>query len=129
LARQPSAWRAERGTHGQFAAPRRASREQQVGDVHAGHEQYRIDRCEQHQQRRAHSLHHVFERRLREGSPAFQRIGMRLLQGRHRRCQFRLRLGEWHVLGQTAEHEELFEIAIRGAHLLPWAPEPRWPDD
>ena len=44
---------AERGAHGQFAAPAGGAHEQQVGDVGAGDEQHEADRAREHEQRRA----------------------------------------------------------------------------
>ena len=63
LAQQPDAAGAERRANGQLRLARRGAREQQVGDVRAGHEQHEPDGAEQDQERRPHvAEHHVGER-------------------------------------------------------------------
>ena len=53
--------RANRGADRELAAPRRAAREQHVGDVGAGDEQHETDGCEQ---RRARGAHVAVEHRM-----------------------------------------------------------------
>src|SRR5207249_4226046 len=50
LPRQPPARRAQSRAHGELAPPRRRLREQQIGDVGAGHEQQQTHRRQNHPQ-------------------------------------------------------------------------------
>ena len=64
LAQQPDAAGAERRANRQLRLARRRTREQQVGDVRAGHEQDEADGAEQDQERRPDvAEHHLVEGR------------------------------------------------------------------
>ena len=64
LLHQAAAAGAERGSHRELAAPRRAAGDQQAGDVRARDQQHKSDRAEQHEHRRAHIGDHARRQRL-----------------------------------------------------------------
>ena len=80
LQRQAKTSAAERRAHGELVLPRGAARDQQIGDVDAGHEQQAADGAEQHEQREPDLCHQPGGERLGAYGDAAVGVGMFALQ-------------------------------------------------
>ena len=76
LQRQANTSSAECRSHGELVLPRGAARDQQVGDVDAGHEQQTADGAEQDEQREPHLCHEAGGERLDAYGDAAVGVGM-----------------------------------------------------
>ena len=78
LRHNAAAARAQRGADGNLLLARGASRQQQVGHIHAGHGQQKPHRRHEYQQRLAHVAHELFPKRNQRWAPAVvqRRIGL-----------------------------------------------------
>ena len=114
LAQQADAAGAERRANGQFRLARRGAREEQVGDVRAGHEQHEADGAEQDQERRPDvAQHHVVERSGVERQRVV-RVAKRRLQTGADPAQVVVDLREGHARPRASNHgEELASSSFR----------------
>ena len=114
LADQARAAGAEGRAHRELAVSRRAAREQQVGDVRAGHEQHESNRAQQHQQRPLDVAdHQVAQRRAREGQAAVH-LRKLVLQPRANPLQIGIEIGRGDAPASAANRGEKLRAARRG---------------
>src|SRR5262249_29390305 len=73
---------AESGAQSHFLVALPSAREQEIGDVGAGDKQDEGDGAKENQQRGANSFHHIFLKVRGKHRPAFEFVGIRLVDAR-----------------------------------------------
>src|SRR5262245_45372820 len=106
LPRQPEASRAQCRAHGEFLAPRLATRERQIGHVGAGDEQDEADRAQQQPERSANIAHHFIQQRRDEDSHLVVLDRILAPQRGGDLIELRLRLFDGNALFQTPHHHQ-----------------------
>ena len=109
----PRSRRAQRHPQGQFSLARHAARRHQVGEVHAGDQQYAGDGREQEEQRPPRAADDRVELRHDLNAAAAIVRGIRLRQAGHQPCELRLSTGQAGVWTQPTD--DLDECAPRCA--------------
>src|SRR5215510_9079965 len=106
LPRQPEASRAQRRAHGEFLAPRLATRKREIGHVGAGDEQDEADRAQQQPERSANIAHHFIQQRRDEDGHLVVLDGILAPQRGGDLIDLRLRLFDGNALFQAPHHHQ-----------------------
>ena len=91
LRHNPAAARAQRGAYGDLLVTSGASRQHQIGHIHAGHQQQKPHRRHQYQQRLTHVAHQFLPKRKQGWAPASVQRRTGLFQPARDDVQFGLR--------------------------------------